>query len=142
MQTTTQTARTALVMHEDLWVRSHVATTLGEAGYTVLAASNGASGVRLAEQHQPEVIVLGMALPEVSGAAVLEHLHGCPSTKDIPVLVVSGCLFDSGESGEPANTRVGVRERVTLGNLLPAVERALQQPTFKADVRLVWAERD
>ena len=134
MQTTTQTARTALVMHEDLWVRSHVATTLGEAGYTVLAASNGASGVRLAEQHQPEVIVLGMALPEVSGAAVLEHLHGCPSTKDIPVLVVSGREFDS---GEPANTRVGVRERVTLGNLLPEVERALQQPTFKADVRLV-----
>ena len=119
MQTTTQTARTALVMHEDLWVRSHVATTLGEAGYTVLAASNGASGVRLAEQHQPEVIVLGMALPEVSGAAVLEHLHGCPSTKDIPVLVVGG-------RGEPVNTSVGVRDRVTLGNLLPEVERALQ----------------
>jgi CheY-like chemotaxis protein len=133
LQTTTHTARTALVMHEDLWVRSHMATTLGEAGYTVLAASNGASGVRLAEQHQPEVIVLGMALPEVTGAAVLEHLHGCPSTKDIPVLVVSG-------RGEPANTSVGLRDRVTLGNLLPAVERALQLPTFKADVRLVWPE--
>ena len=122
MPTTTHTARTALVMHEDLWVRSHMATTLGEAGYTVLAASNGASGVRLAEQYQPEVIVLGMALPEVSGAAVLEHLHGCPTTKDIPVvLVVSGRVFDSGES---VNAGVGVRDRVTLGNLLPEVERA------------------
>jgi CheY-like chemotaxis protein len=122
LQTTTLTARTALVMHEDLWVRSHVAATLGEAGYTVLAASNGASGVRLAELHQPQVIVLGMALPEVTGTAVLEHLHGCPSMKDIPVLVVCGREFDS---AEPANTSVGVRDRVTLANLLPEVERAL-----------------
>ena len=121
MQTTTQTARTALVMHEDVWVRSHVATTLAEAGYTVLAASNGASGVRLAEQHQPKVIVLGLALPEVSGAAVLDHLHGCPTTKGIPVLVVSGGVSDSGEL---AKTGVGVCDRVTLGNLVPAVERA------------------
>jgi CheY-like chemotaxis protein len=76
-------------MHDDVWVRSRVAATLGEAGYTVLAASNGASGVRLAEQHQPAVIVLSMELSEVSGPAVLEQLHDSPATRDIPVLMMS-----------------------------------------------------
>jgi DNA-binding response OmpR family regulator len=97
MRTTTQATGTALVMHEDVWVRSQLAATLGQEGYTVLAASNGASGMRLAEQHQPAVIVLGLALPELSGAAVLEQLQGCAATRDIPVLVVTAKDLDARE---------------------------------------------
>jgi DNA-binding response OmpR family regulator len=120
-------------MHEDLWVRSQVAATLGQEGYTVLAASNGASGMRLAEQHQPAVIVLGMALPELSGAVVLEHLHGCATTRDIPVLVVSDRVADPGVSSSPGAD--GSPRPVTLDDLLPEVERALQPPRASALVR-------
>jgi CheY-like chemotaxis protein len=125
MRTTTRETGTALVMHDDVWVRSQVAATLGQAGYTVLAASNGASGVRLAEQHQPEVIVLSTALPELSGPAVLERLHDCPITRDIPVLMMSS---SAAECQAPAHTTGSTApERVSLGRLLPELSRALAQ---------------
>jgi CheY-like chemotaxis protein len=111
-------------MHDDVWVRSRVAATLGEAGYTVLAASNGASGVRLAEQHQPAVIVLSMELSEVSGPAVLEQLHDSPATRDIPVLMMSS---SAAECQAPATTGSLAPERVSLGSLLPELSRALDQ---------------
>jgi CheY-like chemotaxis protein len=114
-----------LVMHDDVWVRSQVAATLGEAGYTVLAASNGASGVRLAEQHQPEIIILSVALPEVSGPTLLEQLHDSPATKGVPLLVVSS---SAAACHEPTSTTgSAIPERVSLGNLLPEVTRALDQ---------------
>jgi CheY-like chemotaxis protein len=125
MRTTTRETGTALVMHDDVWVRSQVAATLREAGYTVVAASNGASGVRLAEQRQPEVIVLSMELSEVSGPAVLEQLHDCPTTRDIPVLTMSS---SAAECQAPANTTGGTApERVPLASLLPELSRALGQ---------------
>jgi DNA-binding response OmpR family regulator len=133
MRTTTQATGTALVMHEDVWVRSQLAATLGQEGYTVLAASNGASGMRLAEQHQPAVIVLGLALPELSGAAVLEQLQGCAATRDIPVLVVSDRAPAGRASVRP--TAGATSYSLALGDLLPAVEHAWRQPCPTAGVR-------
>src|SRR5207253_2645505 len=57
-------------------------------GYAVLGASNGASGLRLVEQHQCDVILLDLALPELPGLELLQQLKVMDRTREIPVIVL------------------------------------------------------
>ncbi|MDQ3963746.1 MAG: diguanylate cyclase [Actinomycetota bacterium] len=58
-------------------------------GYEVLSADNGAHCVELARTERPDVILLDMMMPGMSGADVLRVLGEADSTKDIPVVVLS-----------------------------------------------------
>ena len=59
-------------------------------GGTVLqAAATGAQGVELAQRDVPDVILLDLHLPDFSGHEVLRRLQAEPSTRDIPVVMVT-----------------------------------------------------
>ena len=89
MQTTERDARrTALVVDYDAWERSFTTEVLTERGYVVFGASNGASGLRLAEQHECDVILLDLALPELSGPEFLQQVKSADTTREIPVIVL------------------------------------------------------
>jgi response regulator RpfG family c-di-GMP phosphodiesterase len=89
MQTTERDARrTALVVDYDAWERSFTTEVLTERGYLVFGASNGASGLRLAAQHECDVILLDLALPELSGPEFLQQVKAADTTREIPVIVL------------------------------------------------------
>ena len=82
--------RTVLLIEHDPWLRSLLTNVLAnDEGYTVLPAASGQAGLRLAQQHPPDVILLDLALPDQSGLEVLRQLKTQPPTRGIPVLVVS-----------------------------------------------------
>jgi len=56
---------------------------------TLIVATDGASGVRLAREHHPTVVLLDLHLPDTPGASVLRQLREHPATADIPVVIVS-----------------------------------------------------
>lgn len=58
-------------------------------GYECLTATNGATGLALAKNEQPNGIILSLVLPDIDGVAVLQKLKENNTTKDIPVHVVS-----------------------------------------------------
>jgi PAS domain S-box-containing protein len=58
-------------------------------GTEVLAAMQGGLGVDLAREHVPDVILLDLYLPDMTGDAVLDRLREDPATADIPVAVVA-----------------------------------------------------
>jgi CheY-like chemotaxis protein len=60
-----------------------------ERGFKVLAAGDGASGMELARQVQPDAITLDLRLPDTSGWTVLDRLKHDPRTHHIPVHIVS-----------------------------------------------------
>jgi CheY-like chemotaxis protein len=86
--------RTALVVDYDLWERTFTTDVLVREGYLVLGASNGASGLRLAEQHPCDVILLDLSLPELQGVEFLQRLKAMDSTRDIPVIVLGAMPID------------------------------------------------
>jgi CheY-like chemotaxis protein len=89
MQTTEPDARrTALVVDYDPWERSFTTEVLAGQGYEVVGASNGASGLRMAEQHHCDIILLDLALPELSGPEFLRQLKAAETTREIPVIVL------------------------------------------------------
>ncbi len=57
-------------------------------GTDVLAAMQGGLGVDLAREHVPDVILLDLSLPDMTGNIVLDRLSEEPATADIPVAVI------------------------------------------------------
>ncbi len=61
----------------------------GRAEYRLLVARDGRVGIDLAHEHEPDLILLDLNLPDIGGQEVLRHLKGDPKLARIPVAVVS-----------------------------------------------------
>jgi len=55
----------------------------------LIAAIQGRLGLELAREHQPDLILLDLHLPDMKGVDVLAELQGDPGTRGIPVVVVT-----------------------------------------------------
>ena len=64
--------------------------TFVKAGYGVVHAGDGEEGLRVARKDIPDLILLDMMLPKVSGLDVLRTLKSDVLVKHIPVIVLSG----------------------------------------------------
>ena len=62
---------------------------LGEPGYEVIAAMDGEEGLRKARALRPGAIVLDILMPHKDGWQLLHELKADPSTRDIPIVVLS-----------------------------------------------------
>ncbi len=62
---------------------------LHKAGYDVICTEDGESAINLARLQKPDLVILDMILPRLSGPEVLARLKEDPSTADIPVIVLS-----------------------------------------------------
>lgn len=83
-------ARTVLVIDDDLDLLRLAKASLERDGFTVLTATTGAEGTRVAARRLPDVILLDLMLPDRSGLTVLQALKADGAlTRHIPVLVVS-----------------------------------------------------
>ena len=58
-------------------------------GVTLIPAMQGRLGLELARQHHPDLVLLDLHLPDLSGERVLSELKADPATRDISVIVVS-----------------------------------------------------
>jgi CheY-like chemotaxis protein len=90
-----------LVAHTDRWTRLVVRDVVVEAGSTVVEASNGMSALRLAQQTQPDLVLLGPTLSEIEPGEVLGLLRADMPTRGIPVLM----LRATGHRAAPARGR-------------------------------------
>src|ERR671925_330302 len=82
-----------LVVDDDAGVRRFLTAALGSAGFAVTATGAGADGLRLAAAR-PDLIVLDVELPDVSGREVCRRLKTAAETATIPVLMLSGVFTD------------------------------------------------
>lgn len=66
---------TILTVEDDSDLREAIAAALGNAGFTVLSAANGAEGVTLALKHHPDVILMDINMPELNGHEAVEKIR-------------------------------------------------------------------
>jgi PAS domain S-box-containing protein len=85
-----EASSTLLYIEDDLANLGLVEAILSErAGITLLSALQGRIGLDLAREHSPDLILLDLHLPDVTGDEVLKRLQSQPQTRDIPVVVIS-----------------------------------------------------
>ncbi|ABX03863.1 MAG TPA: response regulator [Herpetosiphon sp.] len=56
-------------------------------GYSVLEAADAASGLDMALEQHPDLILLDLGLPDADGQTVAGVLRGTPETQNIPIVV-------------------------------------------------------
>ena len=78
---------TVLVVDDEASVREYVKEALRGHSYRVLLASNGPDGIRAAIEHEPDLIILDLMMPGMSGFEVVEELKRHPTACDIPVVI-------------------------------------------------------
>lgn len=78
-----------LIVDDSRLLRTANERALVRAGHNVVSASDGEAGLRLAVEHKPDLIVLDMLLPKMSGPDVLHALRKNGVTAEIPVMVLT-----------------------------------------------------
>jgi DNA-binding response OmpR family regulator len=78
-----------LIVDDSRFLRVANERALVKAGYEVITAADGEEGLRLAIEQKPDLVVLDMLLPKLSGPEVLRALRKNPETAAIPVMVLT-----------------------------------------------------
>jgi len=79
-----------LAIEDDPSFRDLLRLHLQSAGHTVRAAGDPQEGLRAILGHPPELILLDLELPYLSGFEVLEALRADPASQSIPVIIITG----------------------------------------------------
>jgi DNA-binding response OmpR family regulator len=78
-----------LIVDDSRLLRIANERTLVRAGYEVITAADGEEGLRLTLESKPDLVVLDMMLPKLSGQEVLRQLRANPSSASTPVIVLT-----------------------------------------------------
>jgi CheY-like chemotaxis protein len=117
-----------LVADDDDDVLSLVAITLELEGHEVTTASDGAEAVRRAVAERPDAIVLDVMMPGVDGLTALRQLRDTPSTRTIPVLLLSAKAGSIDiDTGMEAGAAGYVTKPFEPEALVEAVERMIRK---------------
>ena len=82
--------RTVLVVDDTEIERTFITRVLKKNGYSVLVAEDGAAGFEVAQEKRPDLIILDYVMPGYNGKEVLRRLKRENSTKNIPVVFLTG----------------------------------------------------
>ena len=82
-------AKAILVADDDPDILSIVSMSLETQGYTVYKATNGREAVDLARQHHPDLVLMDMMMPIVSGYEAVTELKADATTSDITIVGLS-----------------------------------------------------
>ena len=98
-------------------------------GYIVLEATDGMKGLQLAHEHRPNLILMDMQLPEISGLEVTKQLKEDETLRSIPVIAVTASALDGDEEKYLGGGCDGyIAKPISIANLLHTVEQFLGQP--------------
>jgi CheY-like chemotaxis protein len=121
-----------LLLEDSKFLRIATERALARAGYAVSTAVDGEEALQFARERLPDLILLDMLLPKMSGPDVLKALKKDPATAEIPVVVLSG-LSQKNASRLQGDGAFAFLEKAALGlekgsqGLLSALEDVVKR---------------
>lgn len=135
--------KTILIIEDNLDIREGTAEILELSGFAILTAPEGKTGVELALQHVPDLILCDIMMPELDGYGVLFMLNKHPETSHIPFIFMTAKSeradmrkamemgaddyltkpFDDAELLNAIEMRFKKKEQMALLNHPPAIDR-------------------
>jgi CheY-like chemotaxis protein len=114
-----------LIADDDDIIRGIWTEVLTMAGYRAIEARSGEAALDLMGAVVPDLIILDLHLPGLSGAEVLQQLRQSPVLREVPVLIVSGFLDTEPHDGFGLNIVGRVAKPISVAHFLESVKRAL-----------------
>ena len=123
---------TVLLIDDSKFLRRTNELAVSRSGYRVLVAADGDEGLRLAREKVPDVIVLDILLPKLSGEQLIQALKADPNTAQIPIIVLSSLpqsneakLKNAGAAAYLEKSKLAIEAGSTI--LIQAIESVLRQ---------------
>ena len=117
-----------LVIEDELNIQKLAKVNLTASGYQVLVAPDGEEGLRLVQLERPDLILLDLRLPGMSGWDILMVLKTSQKLRKIPVIIMTATVLQSGEYKFPSMRTAGyLTKPFTVDKLLRQVKQALRE---------------
>ena len=116
-----------LLVEDDFSLRDIYSARFQAEGYTLVTASDGEEALATAMREHPDLIVLDVMMPKISGFDVLDILRSTPETKDTKVIMMTALSQETDrQRGEALGVnKYLVKSQVTLEDVVATVKQVL-----------------
>jgi len=125
---------TVLLIEDNITHSRLIWKILGSSEYSLISAIDGRQGLEIASFCEPDVILLDMHLPDMTGETVLRMIHTNPKLKNVPVVAVTA---DAMHGDRERILRMGfdgyVAKPISRLELSNALDHALAEHDAKAN---------
>ena len=121
-----------LVIEDDASIRRLLSANLSNRGFEPIEAADGESGLQLAGERDPDLVILDLHLPGIDGFTVLQRLKHTPATAATPVIAVTG----------NEGLLLGARARVLALGASDFVEKPFQMDALIDEIRALTGEKE
>ena len=102
-------------------------------GYQVIEATDGRAGLDLTRAELPDLILLDIHLPDISGLEIAMKLKSEERTRDIPIVVITASLLsESEQSALASGCDAFLRKPVAIAELRATIEALLQDRNVRS----------
>ena len=117
-----------LLVEDDINLRDIYSARLMAEQYQVITASDGEEALATAVRERPDLIVLDVMMPKISGFDVLDILRSTPETKDTKIIMMTALSQDSDKArGEALGVnRYLIKSQVTLEDVVNTIKEVLE----------------
>lgn len=131
--------KTILIIDDEDDIREILDYNLRKEGFNVLQASNGKEGIKMAEKHNPDLIVLDVMMPEMDGIEVCEQIRLLPNTEKIRICFLTARSEDYSQiagfdAGGDDYVSKPIKPRVLVSRINAILRRDASRNHEKTDV--------
>ncbi|RMF28596.1 MAG: response regulator, partial [Chloroflexi bacterium] len=132
--------KTILVADDEANIRELLRQELTEAGYRVIEAADGPEALEKARRERPDLIILDVMMPGVSGFDVTSVLKADEQTQEIPILILS--IIEDRERGLRLGADAYLTKPVEVNALLTTIARLLARDRDPTRRKVLVIDRD
>ena len=123
-----------LLVEDDINLRDIYSARFSAEGFEVATASNGEEALAVAVREKPDLIVLDVMMPKISGFDVLDILRSTPETAKTKVIMMTALSQDNDKAkGEALGAnKYLIKSQVTLEDVVKAAHETLDEPSAEA----------
>jgi CheY-like chemotaxis protein len=103
-----------LLIEDDQFLRRACEVSLKKRGFAVVTANDGEEGLQKARSTSPDIILLDMLMPKLSGIEALEAMKNDDRTRDIPVVILSNTSVEADVARAKALGAIGYLVKASL----------------------------
>jgi DNA-binding response OmpR family regulator len=122
------TQKSVLIVEDDRFLSSLIRARLEKEGYAITQAFDGEEALGVLKQAQPNLVVLDLIMPRVSGFEVLEAISVNPLVNQIPVIILSNLAQESDvlKAKQLGATEYFVKIKVSIDDLVNKIKSVLR----------------
>lgn len=116
-----------LLVEDDINLRDIYSARFTAEGYQIVTASDGEEALATAVREKPDLILLDVMMPKISGFDVLDILRSTPETKNTKIIIMTALSQESDKArGEALGAnQYMVKSQVTLEDVVGTVKQML-----------------